>query len=218
MVRPINASETALAAATVVEAVTLHTSAGAIRLRLFTEHTPKTVANFAGLASGLKPYTRPNARGGLAGPFYDGSVFHRVIAGAWIQGGDPTGTGRGHPGYHFGDEFHPDLVFDRPYQLAMANAGPGTNGSQFFITLSPQRQLNFRNTIFGCVADRHSSTVVEDIAAVPTGHGDRPLEDIVIQRVELHTAAHRDPVPLEPTRTGRWRLPARTRPIRRLPP
>lgn len=216
MVAPDNANKP-LAAATMVEAVTLHTSSGDIRLRLLTEHAPKTVANFVGLASGLKAYTRPNARGTYSGPFYDGSLFHRVIAGAWIQGGDPTGTGRGHPGYHFGDEFHPDLIFNRPYLLAMANAGPGTNGSQFFITLTPQPQLNFRNPIFGYVDDRHSSTVVEAIADVPTGHGDRPLEDIVLNHVELHTPAQQDPVPMEPSRTGRWRLPGRTRPVREQP-
>src|SRR3712207_7184731 len=105
-----------------------------IRITLFPDHAPKTVANFVGLATGEKDYTQQNASGGRSGPFYDGSVFHRVISGFMIQGGDPTGTGRGGPGYQFADEFHPDLRFDRPYLLAMANAGPGTNGSQVFIT------------------------------------------------------------------------------------
>ena len=114
---------------------TLRTSEGDIRINLFPDHAPKTVANFVGLATGEKSYTQPNASGGDSGPFYDGSVFHRVISGFMLQGGDPTGTGRGGPGYQFADEFHPDLRFDRPYLLAMANAGPGTNGSQFFITV-----------------------------------------------------------------------------------
>src|SRR5690606_19483779 len=112
---------------------TLHTNRGDIRLVLFPDHAPETVANFVGLAEGTKEYTQPNAKGERSGPFYDGSIFHRVIDGFMIQGGDPTGTGRGGPGYKFGDEFHPELQFDRPYLLAMANAGPGTNGSQFFI-------------------------------------------------------------------------------------
>ena len=103
---------------------TLRTSEGDIRINLFPDHAPKTVANFVGLATGEKSYTQPNASGGDSGPFYDGSVFHRVISGFMLQGGDPTGTGRGGPGYQFADEFHPDLRFDRPYLLAMANAGP----------------------------------------------------------------------------------------------
>ena len=103
----------------------LHTNEGDIRVELFGDHAPKTVANFVGLAEGTKDYTGPNASGGDAGPFYDGSIVHRVISGFMIQGGDPTGTGRGGPGYQFGDEFHPELKFDRPYLLAMANARPG---------------------------------------------------------------------------------------------
>ncbi len=117
----------------------IHTNRGDIKVDLFPNHAPKTVENFVGLADGSKEYSKPNASGGNSGPFYDGSVFHRVIAGFMIQGGDPTGTGMGGPpGYQFGDEFHPpELQFDRPYLLAMANAGPGTNGSQFFITVGP---------------------------------------------------------------------------------
>ena len=130
---------------------TLHTNHGDIVINLFGDHAPKTVANFVGLADGSQNYSRPNASGGDSGPFYDGSIFHRVISGFMIQGGDPTGTGRGGPGYEFGDEFHPELKFDRPYLLAMANAGPGTNGSQFFITEGPTPHLDGRHTVFGRV-------------------------------------------------------------------
>ena len=164
---------------------TLRTSEGDIRINLFPDHAPKTVANFVELATGDKKYTPPNASGGDSGPFYDGSVFHRVISGFMIQGGDPTGTGRGGPGYQFADEFHPDLRFDRPYLLAMANAGPGTNGSQFFITVGPTPHLNRKHTIFGEVADAESRAVVDTIATTTTGRGDRPLTDVVIQRIEL---------------------------------
>ena len=128
---------------------TLHTNRGDIKIALFGNHAPKTVANFVGLAQGTKEYSTQNASGGPSGPFYDGAVFHRVIQGFMIQGGDPTGTGRGGPGYKFADEFHPELQFDKPYLLAMANAGPGTNGSQFFITVGQTPHLNRRHTIFG---------------------------------------------------------------------
>jgi peptidyl-prolyl cis-trans isomerase A (cyclophilin A) len=164
---------------------TLRTNRGDIRILLFPDHAPKTVDNFTGLATGRKPYTQPNAKGGNSGPFYDGSVFHRVIGGFMIQGGDPTGTGRGGPGYQFADEFHPELQFDRPYLLAMANAGPGTNGSQFFITVGPTPHLNRKHTIFGEVADAESRAVVDAIATTRTGRGDRPTEDVVIQSIEV---------------------------------
>ncbi|HZZ50721.1 MAG TPA: peptidylprolyl isomerase [Pseudonocardia sp.] len=164
---------------------TLHTSEGDIRINLFPDHAPTTVANFVGLARGTKDYSAPNASGGDSGPFYDGSIFHRVIAGFMIQGGDPTGTGRGGPGYQFKDEFHPELQFNRPYLLAMANAGPGTNGSQFFITVGPTPHLNRRHTIFGEVADEESRAVVDAIGGTTTGAGDRPLRDVVIQKVDV---------------------------------
>jgi peptidyl-prolyl cis-trans isomerase A (cyclophilin A) len=164
---------------------TLHTNQGDIRISLFPDHAPKTVANFVGLADGSKEYSEPNAGGGTSGPFYDGSVFHRVIDGFMIQGGDPTGTGRGGPGYRFADEFHPELQFNRPYLLAMANSGPNTNGSQFFITVGPTTWLNFKHTIFGEVADQESRTVVDQIARTETDAGERPAKDVVIERVSV---------------------------------
>lgn len=164
---------------------TLHTSQGDIHLNLFADQAPKTVANFVGLAEGTKEYTQPNAKGENTGPFYDGSIFHRVIDGFMVQGGDPTGTGRGGPGYKFDDEFHPDLQFNTPYLLAMANAGPATNGSQFFITLAPTTHLNFKHTIFGEVADQDSARIVDEIGTTATGPADKPLEDIVIERVTI---------------------------------
>jgi peptidyl-prolyl cis-trans isomerase A (cyclophilin A) len=164
---------------------TLRTNHGDIRITLHPDHAPKTVDNFVGLATGTKNYSKPNASGGDSGPFYDGSVFHRVIGGFMIQGGDPTGTGMGGPGYQFADEFHPEKRFDRPYLLAMANAGPGTNGSQFFITVGPTPHLNRKHTIFGEVADAESRAVVDAIAAATTDRSDRPLDAVVIQRVEF---------------------------------
>ena len=164
---------------------TLHTNQGDIRISLFPNHAPKTVANFVELADGSKAYSERNASGGTSGPFYDGSVFHRVIDGFMIQGGDPAGTGRGGPGYRFADEFHPELQFNKPYLLAMANSGPNTNGSQFFITVGPTTWLNFKHTIFGEVADQESRTVVDQIARAETKTGDRPVKDVVIERVSV---------------------------------
>ncbi|HET8591781.1 MAG TPA: peptidylprolyl isomerase [Nakamurella sp.] len=166
---------------------TLHTNRGDIRIQLMPFHAPKTVANFIGLATGSTQYRGENASGGSSGPFYDGAIFHRVIEGFMIQGGDPTGTGRGGPGYTFADEFHPELAFDRPYLLAMANAGPGTNGSQFFITVGKTPHLNRRHTIFGEVADQASRDVVDAIAASPTDRNDRPNDDVVINSITVQS-------------------------------
>jgi peptidyl-prolyl cis-trans isomerase A (cyclophilin A) len=164
---------------------TLHTNRGDIKIALFGNHAPKTVANFVGLAQGTKEYSTQNATGSADGPFYDGAIFHRVIGGFMIQGGDPTGTGRGGPGYKFGDEFHPELQFDRPYLLAMANAGPGTNGSQFFITVGPTPHLTRKHTIFGEVLDPESQQVVDAIATTAVDRNDRPTDDVVIESITV---------------------------------
>lgn len=165
---------------------TMHTNLGDIKLDLFGNHAPKTVENFIGLATGEKEYNAPNAKNEKTGPFYDGAIFHRVIDGFMIQGGDPTGSGMGGPGYQFADEFHPELQFDEPYLLAMANAGPGTNGSQFFITVTKTPHLNNHHTIFGEVADDESKKVVDKIAKVTTGAMDRPVEDVVIKSIIIN--------------------------------
>ncbi|SER47912.1 peptidyl-prolyl cis-trans isomerase A (cyclophilin A) [Propionibacterium cyclohexanicum] len=163
----------------------LHTNHGDIVLELFDDFAPKTVTNFIELASGKREYLDLRTNKRATGPYYDGTIFHRIIEGFMIQGGDPTGTGRGGPGYTFADEFHPDLNFGKPYLLAMANAGPGTNGSQFFITVAPTPHLNHRHTIFGEVTDEASKKVVDEIAAVDTDRSDRPREDVVIESVEI---------------------------------
>jgi peptidyl-prolyl cis-trans isomerase A (cyclophilin A) len=164
---------------------TLHTNRGDIKIALFGNHAPKTVANFVGLADGSADYSTENAKGEKSGPFYDGAIFHRVIDGFMIQGGDPTGTGRGGPGYKFADEFHPELQFDRAYLLAMANAGPGTNGSQFFITTGKTPHLNRRHTIFGEVVDAESKKVVDAISSTPVDRSDRPVEPVVINSITI---------------------------------
>jgi peptidyl-prolyl cis-trans isomerase A (cyclophilin A) len=167
------------------QTATLHTNHGEITVLLFGDQAPQTVDNFVGLASGTKEYTDPKTGERRSSKFYDGLTFHRVIDGFMIQGGCPLGTGTGGPGYTFGDEFHPDLVFNKPYLLAMANAGPGTNGSQFFITVGPQPHLNRKHTIFGEVADQPSRDVVDQIAQVRTGRGDRPVNPVVIESVSM---------------------------------
>ncbi len=164
---------------------TLHTSKGDIRLELFEFQAPKTVSNFVGLAEGSREWTHPATGVKSTSPLYDGTIFHRVIDGFMIQGGDPLGQGYGGPGYQFGDEFSSELVFDRPYLLAMANSGPGTNGSQFFITVGPTPHLNMRHTIFGEVTDDAGRRVVDAIAAVATGRADRPQEDVVVESVTI---------------------------------
>ncbi|WP_028649204.1 peptidylprolyl isomerase [Nocardiopsis sp. CNT312] len=164
-----------------VTGATLHTSEGDIEVVLFPEAAPLTVANFVGLAEGEGV---PNPETGDAA-FYDGTVFHRVIDGFMIQGGDPEGTGRGGPGYRFEDEVESDHDFAEPGVLAMANSGPDTNGSQFFITVGPTEHLNGMHTIFGQVADEESYAVVEAISQVPTGAQDRPEDDVVLESVTV---------------------------------
>ena len=171
------------------QTATLHTNHGDINLVLFGDQAPKTVDNFVGLATGTKEYADPRTGATTSGKFYDGLTFHRVIDGFMIQGGCPLGTGTGGPGYQFGDEFHPDLAFNKPYLLAMANAGPGTNGSQFFITVGPQPHLNRWHTIFGEVADQASRDVVDEITQVRTGRGDRPVDPVVIESVTIDSGS-----------------------------
>ena len=164
---------------------TLRTSEGDIRINLFPDHAPKTVATFADLAEGAKEWTHPRSRAKTTDKLYDGTVFHRVIDGFMIQGGDPLGQGTGGPGYQFGDEFHPDLAFNRPYLLAMANAGPGTNGSQFFITVQPTAWLTRKHTIFGEVEGDDSRAVVDAIATTATDGRDRPVDPVIIERLDV---------------------------------
>jgi peptidyl-prolyl cis-trans isomerase A (cyclophilin A) len=162
------------------QTATMHTNHGAIKLNLFGNEAPVTVKNFVDLATGDK----------TGKPFYDGVIFHRIIAGFMIQGGDPTGTGSGDAGYKFDDEPHPDRDFKQPYMLAMANAGKsfdgsGTNGSQFFITVAETQWLHGKHTVFGEVADEESRKVVDKIAAVATDHNDKPHEDVLIESISF---------------------------------
>jgi peptidyl-prolyl cis-trans isomerase A (cyclophilin A) len=163
---------------------TLKTNQGDITLRLLPNHAPKTVKNFVELAKGEREWTDPATGRKSTDKLYDGTVFHRVISGFMIQGGDPLGNGTGGPGYEFADECHPDLAFTKPYLLAMANAGPGTNGSQFFITVAPTAWLTGKHTIFGEVDDEAGKKVVDAIAATQTNpRTDRPVQDVVIESV-----------------------------------
>ena len=168
---------------------TLHTNNGDIRLELFPDKAPKTVGSFVSLAKGEPSWRDQEIGQDRTKPFYDGLIFHRVIDGFMIQGGCPTGSGTGGPGYNFDDEIDRDLEFDKPYVLAMANAGSrggkGTNGSQFFITVGPTPHLKGKHTIFGVVADADSRAVVDRIASTPVGRGDRPTTDVVIERVTI---------------------------------
>jgi peptidyl-prolyl cis-trans isomerase A (cyclophilin A) len=164
---------------------TLHTTLGDIIIELFSDHAPKTVKNFTDLATGGREWTDPRTGKPSTEKLYDGTIFHRVISGFMIQGGDPLGQGFGDPGYKFEDEFHGELQFDRPFLLAMANSGPNTNGSQFFITVEPTPHLNRKHSIFGEVKDAASQEVVLKIAAVPTGGQNRPVTPVVINSVDI---------------------------------
>jgi peptidyl-prolyl cis-trans isomerase A (cyclophilin A) len=162
---------------------TLHTNLGDIRVELFPNHAPKTVRNFVGLAQGDLEWTHPATGRKSTDPLYNGVIFHRVIPNFMIQGGDPVGRGTGGPGYRFADEIHPELSFNEPYLLAMANSGPNTNGSQFFITTVATPWLNRKHTIFGKVVA--GTDVVDSIENVRTGPGDRPLQDVIIESVSV---------------------------------
>ena len=167
----------------------IETTMGNLRCKLFPKEAPKTVANFIGLADGTKDWTDPatgKVKHGV--PLYSGTIFHRVIPNFMIQGGDPLGTGTGDPGYKFADEIAPSLTFDRPGRLAMANAGPGTNGSQFFITEVATPWLNGHHTIFG-QCDEASVDLVKKIARVPKGPGDKPTSPVRITKIVIVKAA-----------------------------
>jgi peptidyl-prolyl cis-trans isomerase A (cyclophilin A) len=165
--------------------VVLDTSMGRLTCKFFDQQAPLTVANFIGLADGTKPWTDPVSKKKMKGkPFYDGTTFHRVIPGFMIQGGDPTGTGTGDPGFMFADEFDPNLNFDVPGRMAMANSGPATNGSQFFVTEVPTTHLNQKHTIFG-QCDQPSISVVSAIANVQRDADDKPLQPVVLNKVTI---------------------------------
>jgi peptidyl-prolyl cis-trans isomerase A (cyclophilin A) len=179
-----------------MSAMTLHTAVadiatnrGHIHVNLFGHHAPHTVDNFVGLSNGTKEWSHPETGANSSEPLYNGVVFHRIIPDFMIQGGDPLGTGTGGPGYRFDDEIHGELVFDRPYLLAMANAGPGTNGSQFFITIAATPWLNGKHTIFGEVADDASRAIVDEIGVTPTDGRDRPLDAVVIESITITPVA-----------------------------
>jgi len=184
--------------ATHTAVATLHTNHGDIVVNLFGDHAPRTVQNFTGLADGSAEWTDPATGKPGEGPLYRNVVFHRIIPGFMIQGGDPLGLGTGGPGYTFNDEIHPELTFAKPYLLAMANAGlrrnaitgqpEGTNGSQFFITTDPTPWLQGKHTIFGEVADDASRQVVDVISKVPTAAADRPVEPVVIESIDITQA------------------------------
>ncbi len=159
-----------------------NTNQGKITIQLFEKESPKTVANFVGLADGTLEWTDPKSNEKLKKPFYNGIIFHRVIPGFMVQSGDPKGTGIGGPGYQFEDEFS-DLKFDRPGRLAMANSGPNTNGSQFFITEGATTHLNNKHTIFGQVYE--GQDIVQKIARVPRDRRDRPNTPVVIETLEI---------------------------------
>ena len=163
------------------------TTEGTFRIRLFDKEAPNTVANFVGLAEGTKEWVDPETGRKRTEPFYDGVIFHRVINGFMIQGGDRLGQGTGGPGYKFPDEFHPSLRHAKAGMLSMANAGPNTNGSQFFITHTSTPHLDGRHTVFGKVVD--GLDVVRKIGAVATGRQDRPVKPVVINKVTIEREA-----------------------------
>ncbi len=170
----------------------IKTNLGTIKVDLFGNHAPKTVANFTGLATGAKEWTHPKTGNTSTDPLYDGVIFHRIIKQFMLQGGDPLGQGIGGPGYEFDDEINGELTFTEPYVLAMANAGlrggKGTNGSQFFITTVPTPWLQGKHTIFGVVSDEESKRVVDAIEAVETDGRDKPLTDVVIETITVDEA------------------------------
>jgi peptidyl-prolyl cis-trans isomerase A (cyclophilin A) len=159
------------------------TTEGNFTIRLYDAEAPNTVANFVGLAEGTKEWTDPRTNKKVTQPYYDGIIFHRVIDGFMIQGGDPLGQGVGGPGYNFADEFHPSLRHNKAGILSMANRGPNTNGGQFFITLGPTPHLDNRHTVFGEVTE--GIDVVRKIGSSATGAADRPVKDIVINKVKI---------------------------------
>ena len=160
------------------------TSEGNFTVRLFDAEVPKTVENFVGLAEGTKEWTDPRSSQKVKTPYYDGVIFHRVIKGFMIQGGDPLGQGIGGPGYAFADEFHPGLRHTKAGILSLANRGPNTNGGQFFITLAPTPHLDDRHSVFGEVIE--GMDLVTKIGNAPTGDRDRPVKDVVIQTIKIH--------------------------------
>jgi peptidyl-prolyl cis-trans isomerase A (cyclophilin A) len=163
---------------------TLETTMGSMTVKLFETLVPKTVANFVGLATGEKPYTDPRTRQPGSGPYYDNTVFHRVIPKFMIQAGDPTATGTGGPGFRFEDEFHPTLRHNKPGILSMANAGPGTNGSQFFITEVPTPHLDNRHSVFGEVVE--GLEIIAQVTGVPRDGRDRPRTDVTLTSVTIY--------------------------------
>jgi peptidyl-prolyl cis-trans isomerase A (cyclophilin A) len=163
---------------------TLHTSEGDIGIELYEDRAPNTVENFVGLATGEQEWADPDTDETRTDPLYDDVLVHRIIPDFMIQTGDPTGTGRGGPGYTFDDEFHDDLRHDSAGTVSMANRGPDTNGSQFFITLDAQPHLDDKHAVFGEVTE--GMDVVEAIGSVPTDGNDKPLEDVLVESVEIH--------------------------------
>jgi len=157
------------------------TTEGNFTVRLFEQEAPRTVENFVGLAEGSKEWSDPRTNQKVRKPYYDGTIFHRVIDAFMIQGGDPLGQGIGGPGYNFADEFHPKVRHNKAGIMSMANRGPNTNGGQFFITLAPTPHLDDRHTVFGEVVE--GMDVISKIGRTQTGDRDRPVKDIVIQHV-----------------------------------